>query len=111
MDRAALAVLGLGGIVLALLEWPPLGLGHPLVLGALAAGAASLVLLGVVERGAASPMLPLELFRSRSFTLANILTLLLYAALSIAMFLMPMNLIQVQHYSATAAGRRCCHSR
>jgi EmrB/QacA subfamily drug resistance transporter len=101
---AALAVLGLGGIVFALLEWPPLGAGHPLVLGALAAGAASLGLLGVVERRAASPMLPLELFRSRSFTLANILTLLLYAALSVAMFLVPMNLIQVQHYSATAAG-------
>ena len=74
------------------------------MLGALAIGAASLVLLGVVERRAASPMVPLELFRSRSFTLANILTLLLYAALSIVMFLMPMNLIQVQHYSATAAG-------
>jgi EmrB/QacA subfamily drug resistance transporter len=101
---AALAVAGLGGMVFALLEWPPLGPGHPLVLGALAAGAASLVLLAVVERRAASPMLPLDLFRSRSFTLANVLTLMLYAALSIAMFLMPMNLIQVQHYSATAAG-------
>ncbi len=101
---AALAVLGLGGIVFGLLEWPPLGPGHPLVLGALAVGAASLVLLGVVERRAASPMLPLELFRSRTFTLANMLTLLLYAALSVVMFLMPMNLIQVQHYSATAAG-------
>jgi EmrB/QacA subfamily drug resistance transporter len=101
---AALAVAGLGGVVFALLEWPPLGPGHPLVVGALAAGAASLVLLAVVERRAASPMLPLDLFRSRSFTLANVLTLLLYAALSIVMFLMPMNLIQVQHYSATAAG-------
>jgi len=101
---AALAVAGLGGMVFALLEWPPLGPGHPLVLGALAVGAASLALLAVVERRVASPMLPLELFHARSFTLANILTLLLYAALSIAMFLMPMNLIQVQHYSATAAG-------
>ncbi len=101
---AALAVLGLGGIVFGLLEWPPLGAGHPLVLGALAVGAASLVLLVVVERRAASPMLPLALFRSRPFTLANILTLLLYAALSVVMFLVPLNLIQVQHYTATAAG-------
>jgi len=31
-------------------------------------------------------------------------TLLLYAALGVIMFLMPMNLIQVQHYTATAAG-------
>src|SRR3982075_4007353 len=42
---AALAVLGLGGIVFGLLEWPPLGAGHPLVLGALAIGACSLALL------------------------------------------------------------------
>jgi EmrB/QacA subfamily drug resistance transporter len=101
---AALAVLGLGGIVFGLLEWPPLGAGHPLVLAALAIGAASLVWLVNVERRAPNPMLPLTLFRSRTFTLANALTLLLYAALGVIMFLMPMNLIQVQHYTATAAG-------
>ena len=103
---AALAVLGLGGIVFALLEWPPLGPGHPLVLGALAAGAASLVLLGVVERGAASPMLPLELFRSRSFTLANILTLLLCSRSPCS--------IREPHIQgallATRQGQRCCRS-
>src|SRR2546426_145127 len=47
---AALAVLGLGGIVFGLLEWPPLGASHPLVLGALAIGSVSLVLLFIVER-------------------------------------------------------------
>ena len=100
----ALAVLGLGGIVFGLLEWPPLGATHPLVLAALAIGTVSLMLLIAVERRARSPMLPLALFRSRTFTLANILTLLLYAALSVVMFLAPLNLIQVQHYTATAAG-------
>jgi hypothetical protein len=49
-------------------------------------------------------MLPLDLFRSRPFTLANSLTLLLYGALSVVLFLVPLNLIQVQHYTATAAG-------
>src|SRR6185503_2043484 len=49
-------------------------------------------------------MLPLALFRSRTFALANILTLLLYAALNVIMFLVPLNLIQVQGYPATAAG-------
>ena len=62
------------------------------------------LLLFVVERRAQSPMLPLALFRSRTFTLANVLTLLLYAALSVVLFLVPLNLIQVQHYTATAAG-------
>jgi len=101
---AALAVLGLGGTVFGLLEWPPLGVRDPLVIGALAIGLFSLVLLVIVERRVKSPMLPLALFRSRPFTFANILTLFLYAALSVALFLAPLNLIQVQHYSATAAG-------
>jgi EmrB/QacA subfamily drug resistance transporter len=101
---AALAVAGLGGIVLGLLEWPPLGARHPLVIAALVVGIVSLVLLLVVERRVPNPMLPLDLFTSRAFTLANLLTLFLYAALSVVMFLTPMNLIQVQGYSATAAG-------
>ncbi|HEY3886155.1 MAG TPA: MFS transporter, partial [Vicinamibacterales bacterium] len=101
---AAAAVLGLGGIVLGLIEWPPLGIRHPLVLAALAIGTVSLVWLLHLERHAPNPMLPLTLFRSRTFTLANALTLLLYAALGVTMFLMPMDLIQVQHYTATAAG-------
>jgi hypothetical protein len=49
-------------------------------------------------------MLPLGLFRSRTFTLANVLTLLLYGALGTVLWLVPLNLIQVQHYTATAAG-------
>jgi EmrB/QacA subfamily drug resistance transporter len=101
---AALAVLGLGGIVFGLLEWPPLGAGHPLVLGAVAAGVFSVALLPVVERRARNPMLPFALFRSRTFALANALTLLLYAALGVVLFLVPLDLIQVQHYTATAAG-------
>ena len=100
----ALAVIGLGGVVFGLLEWPPLGAGHPLVLGAMAAGVVSLGSLLIVEGRAGNPMLPLGLFRSRPFALANVLTLLLYAALSVVMFLVPLNLIQVQRYTATAAG-------
>jgi EmrB/QacA subfamily drug resistance transporter len=101
---AGLGVLGLGGIVLGLLEWPPLGPGHPVVVGSLLIGAACLGLLVVVERRARNPMLPLHLFRSRTFTLTNVLTLLLYGALGVILFLLPLNLIQVQHYSATQAG-------
>jgi EmrB/QacA subfamily drug resistance transporter len=101
---AACAVVGLGGLVFALLEWPPLGAGHPMVLGALFIGAVSFALLVAVERRASNPMMPLDLFRSRTFTLANLLTLLLYAALGVVLFLVPLNLIQVQRYSATEAG-------
>jgi len=101
---ALLAILGLGGIVFGLLEWPPLGPGHPLVIAPLAIGVMCLVLLIVAEDRERSPMMPLHLFRSRTFTLANVLTLLLYGALGVILFLLPLNLIQVQHYSATEAG-------
>jgi predicted MFS family arabinose efflux permease len=49
-------------------------------------------------------MVPLELFASRSFSGANLLTLFLYGAVGIFFFLFPLNLIQVQGYSATATG-------
>jgi predicted MFS family arabinose efflux permease len=58
----------------------------------------------VVELRARSPMLPLQLFRIRNFSGANLLTLLLYAALGGGLYFFPLNLIQVQGYTATAAG-------
>jgi EmrB/QacA subfamily drug resistance transporter len=101
---AALAVLGLGGVVFSLLEWPRPTADRVLVLTTLACGVASLTALVFVERRVSSPMLPLRLFRSRTFTLANLLTLFLYGALATVLWLVPLDLIQVQHYSATAAG-------
>src|SRR5262249_59752121 len=49
-------------------------------------------------------MSPPRLFASSDFTGANLLTLLLYAALGGALFFLPLDLIQVYGYSATAAG-------
>jgi MFS family permease len=101
---ALTATLGLAGLVYAFLESSTWGWTHPRVLGSLVAGVASLVLFLFAEKTVAAPMVPLDLFRSRSFTGANLLTLLLYAALGIFFFLFPLNLIQVQGYSATATG-------
>jgi EmrB/QacA subfamily drug resistance transporter len=99
-----LAVVGLGGIVFGLIEWPPLGARHPLVLISLALGALAVVCLIIAEQRVSNPMLPLALFERRTFTRANVLTLLVYAALGVVMFLVPLNLIQVQRYTATQAG-------
>jgi EmrB/QacA subfamily drug resistance transporter len=101
---AALAVLGLGSVVFAFLEWPRLDASRPLVLSTLAGGVAALVAFVIVEGRVREPMLPLRLFRSRTFTLANLLTLLLYGALGTVLWLVPLNLIQVQRYTATEAG-------
>ena len=58
----------------------------------------------LVEARGSAPMVPLTLFRSPTFSGANLLTLLLYGALSGVMFFLPFNLIQVQGYPPTLAG-------
>lgn len=101
---AVLITLGLGAVVYGLIESSNLGLSHPLVLSCLVFGAALMIGFIFVEANSRSPMMPLSLFRSRTFSGANLLTLLLYSALGGVFFFFPFNLIQVQGYSATAAG-------
>ena len=101
---AALATIGLTFLVYGLIESSRLGFGHPAVLTALITGSAFLVLFVYWEGRARNPMLPLALFRSQDFTGANLLTLFLYSALGGTLFFLPLNLIQVQGYTATAAG-------
>jgi EmrB/QacA subfamily drug resistance transporter len=101
---AVLATLGLAAIVYGMIESATLGFTHPLIVGALIAGVVLLSAFFLVELRSKAPMLPLALFRSRAFSGANALTLFLYAALGGGLFFLPMNLIQLQGYSATAAG-------
>jgi EmrB/QacA subfamily drug resistance transporter len=101
---AILVTCGLGALVYGLIESSRLGFGDRSVLAALAAAVTSLLLFLIIEARISNPMLPLVLFRSRTFTGANLLTFLLYGALGGTLFFFPLNLIQVQHYSATAAG-------
>jgi EmrB/QacA subfamily drug resistance transporter len=101
---ALLATLGLGGLVYGLLETVNLGWTNRWVVASLIVGFGSLITFVFVEVHVTSPMMPLTLFRSRSFSGANLLTFLLYAAVGIFFFLFPLNLIQVQEYSPTAAG-------
>ena len=101
---ALLATLGLGALVYGLIESVNFGLAHPVILAAVAGGVLALAAFVYVERHSPAPMVPLFLFRSRTFSGANLITLLLYAALGGSLFYFPFNLIQVQGYSATAAG-------
>ena len=101
---AILATVGLGGIVYGLIESSNAGFGSVAVIVSLFLGALALVAFFVRERRTQKPMLPLSLFRSRNFSGANLLTLLLYAALGGALYFFPFVLIQVHGYSATAAG-------
>lgn len=101
---AALATISLGAIVYGLIESSTSGWRNPVVLATLLGGLGLVAMFIFVEARKHNPMLPLTLFRSRNFTGANLLTLFLYAGLAGTLFFLPLNLIQVQKYSATAAG-------
>jgi len=101
---AILSVVGLGALVAGFVESPDLGSRNPLIYGSLILGIGSLIAFAFVEARSPSPTLPLTLFKSPSFSGANLLTLFLYAAVGIFFFLFPLDLIQVQGYSATGAG-------
>ena len=101
---AALATLGLGGIVYGLIESNSGGFWAAHVIASLGIGVAAGAGFVIVENRKTDPMLPFDLFRSATFAGANLLTLFLYAALGGIMFFLPFNLIQVQGYSPAAAG-------
>jgi EmrB/QacA subfamily drug resistance transporter len=101
---ATLATIGLGGIVFSLIESNARALTSPLVMASFTIGVAALAGFVYAEARHEEPMMPLGLFRSPTFAGANLLTLFLYAALGGLLFFLPFDLIQVQGYTATAAG-------
>lgn len=101
LPGATMITIALGAITFALIEAPK---GRMRALLAAAIGLVSLVAFIVTEARSKTPMLRLSLFRCRNFTGANLLTLFLYAALGGVLFFFPLDLIQIQHYTATQAG-------
>lgn len=100
LPGAALAVLGLGALTVALTyaETPAvLAVAGPVAVLALVA-------LVLVERRSRDPMVPLGLFRSRVFSAANAMTLLVYGALGVVMLVLVLQLQVSAGWSALAAG-------
>ncbi|MFW0786444.1 MFS transporter [Gordonia sp. CPCC 206044] len=100
---AAAITVGLTGVIYALIEGPARGWTATVVV-AVVAGVGALVVFVVCERRADAPLLPLGLFRSWQFTGANLTTLVVYAALGGALFLLALQLQQSMDYSAFEAG-------
>jgi EmrB/QacA subfamily drug resistance transporter len=96
---AVLASLALAGMTYGLIQW-----GDPLAPAALVVGVAASVAFVVAEARHPDPMLPLRLFRNRTFSAANVMTLLVYAALGAVMFFVVLQLQTVSGYTALAAG-------
>lgn len=101
---AAVATMGLAGVMAALISGPLLGASDPRILAAAIGGVLLLVAFVFVELRASNPLLPLSLFRSMQFTGANLETLFVYAALNGLFFFLMLYLQNVVGYSALAAG-------
>jgi EmrB/QacA subfamily drug resistance transporter len=100
---AVLAAAGLGGMVAALVGAAGRG-ATPVVLAAGAGGAVALAAFLVVEARREFPMLPLALFRSRTFSAVNALTLAVYFGLNGALFLFVLQLQAGLGWSPIASG-------
>jgi EmrB/QacA subfamily drug resistance transporter len=97
-------VAGLGGLTYGFTAWPERGPGDPAVLTGLAVGVAGIAAFLLTERRSRHPLLPLDIFRNRAFTGANLVTFLVYAANGGVFFLVGLNLQVVAGFTPLAAG-------
>lgn len=101
---SALAALALGALTYGLTS---LSDGTPqrgTIAAALAIGAVGILAFWQVERRAANPIMPFELFRSQPFLVANVATVFLYGALGAVLFLLPFDLIERRGMAASSVG-------
>ncbi len=104
ISGAILCVLGLGGVVFALIEQPHEGWGSPIILLPLAAGLALFSAFLIHERRTPEPMLDLALFSNRNFSVGNLETVTMYAGLGGLIFFLQIFLQQVAGYTALDSG-------
>jgi EmrB/QacA subfamily drug resistance transporter len=101
-----LASTGLLGIVWALVRGDSVGWGSTEIVGALLAGAVVTALFVVWELRAEHPMLPMRFFRNRTFSLANVASLLMSFGMFGSVFLLAQFFQTVQGYSPLGSGLR-----
>lgn len=101
---ALLITVALGALTYTIIEAPGLGWDSPMILGAFALSLITAIGFIIVEARSSHPMMPLRLFKSRTFSGTNALTLFLYGALGAAPFFLLLNLQQVQNYRQEITG-------
>jgi len=97
-------IIGLSGLLLGLIEGPRLGWSHPAIISALIGGVIGLIIFVLIELKSPNPMLPLHLFRHRTFSGITLMTLIYFMAFGGLLFFLVLNMQQVQGYSALATG-------
>jgi EmrB/QacA subfamily drug resistance transporter len=106
LDVPGLATSGLGlfALTYALIEANTYGWGSARIVGAFAVGAIALAAFVVLERTQRAPMLPLDLFRSGTYTGANVVVLLVALAMFGVFFFVSLYMQNILGYSAVQAG-------
>jgi EmrB/QacA subfamily drug resistance transporter len=101
---AVLNAVGLTGAVYALIEGQRLGFSYPTVVAGLVIGVACLAAFPWRESRTPYPMMPLHIFAARNFAVGNLVTVFLYAAVSLGTLIVALFLQETAGLSATAAG-------
>ncbi len=101
---AVSATIGLAGITYGFLEASDTNFAAARVIVPLSVGVLAIILFLIIEFRSNHPLMPLSLYHSRSFSGVNLLTLLMYTALNVGLFFLPMNLVQIQGYKEFSAG-------
>jgi EmrB/QacA subfamily drug resistance transporter len=99
-----LAIVGLAALTFGFIQAGEGELNYTLVIITVGMGMLTLLVFVLVEARSTHPMVNLALFKSRTFSGTNLMTLFLYAALSGGLFFVPLNLVQVQGYQESQAG-------
>lgn len=98
---AVMVSAGLGFFVFGLIESSNMGFTNPYVLGSMVSGIALLVSFVFYENRIEQPLLPMGIFRSRTFTGANIISFLFWGGWNAVIFFLPFSFIQIHGYTAT----------
>ncbi len=106
LPGVGLASAGLFGIVWGLVRGNSVGWASTEIVGALVAGALVLVAFVAWELRAENPMLPMRFFRNRTFTLANVASMLMSFGMFGSIFLLAQFFQTVQGYSPLGSGLR-----
>ena len=97
-------ISGLALLTYGFLKIPGAGFNNRQVYFSVSAGIISLIFFILIEKKSRHPMMPLQLFKNKTFTGANLLTFFLYAGLFAGMLFLTLNMIQIQGYSQLQAG-------
>lgn len=91
-------------LIAAVIEWPKLGITHPLIYGSILLGGISFIIFLIIENKVSFPMLPLTLFHSATFNVLLLLGAVLNGFYYGTVFILSLYLQDILQYPPLTAG-------